>query len=66
GIIQHHCTDSVIDHAVIIEGFDMSGEIPYWIVRNSWGTDFGLDGYLYIKMNENICGIAERVSYVRI
>lgn len=25
GIIQHHCTDSVINHAVIIEGFDMSG-----------------------------------------
>ena len=25
GIIQHHCTDSVIDHAVVLEGFDMSG-----------------------------------------
>jgi hypothetical protein len=27
GIIQHHCTDKVIDHAVIIEGFDMSGKV---------------------------------------
>ncbi|XP_028397783.1 cathepsin O-like [Dendronephthya gigantea] len=66
GIIQHHCTDHVIDHAVIVEGFDMSGGTPYWIVRNSWGTDFGIDGYLYIKMFENICGIAEFVSFVRI
>lgn len=66
GIIQHHCSDTVINHAVIIEGYDSSGKIPYWIVRNSWGSDFGYQGYLRIKMNGNICGIAEHVSFVRV
>lgn len=25
-------------------------------MRNSWGTDFGNNGYLYIKYGENVCG----------
>ncbi|EDO34681.1 predicted protein, partial [Nematostella vectensis] len=56
GIIQHHCTDTEINHAVQITGYDATGEVPYWIVRNSWGTNFGVNGYLYIAMNKSLCG----------
>ncbi|KAL3880400.1 hypothetical protein ACJMK2_032643 [Sinanodonta woodiana] len=65
GIIQWHCYNSN-NHAVQIVGYDTSGEIPYYIVRNSWGTDFGHDGYLYIKIGNNVCGIAEEVSTVTV
>nr|KAG5711673.1 hypothetical protein BaRGS_016855 [Batillaria attramentaria] len=40
--------------------------VPYYIVRNSWGTGFGMDGYLYIKIGDNLCGIAQEVSSVTI
>ena len=30
--------------------------MSYWIVRNSWGSSFGDNGYLYIKMGDNLCG----------
>ena len=30
--------------------------MPYWIVKNSWGSDFGDHGYLYIKIGDNLCG----------
>lgn len=32
------------------------GEIPYWIVQNSWGTSWGDEGYVHIKIGSNICG----------
>ncbi|KAK6173171.1 hypothetical protein SNE40_016677 [Patella caerulea] len=61
GIIQYHCS-AFNNHAVQIVGYDLTGDVPYYIVRNSWGTDFGDNGYLYIKIGENLCGIATRVS----
>ena len=65
GIIQYHC-ETRINHAVQIVGYDISGDIHYYIVRNSWGTDFGDGGYLYIKIGENLCGIAEEVTTVTV
>ncbi|XP_060707552.1 cathepsin O isoform X1 [Hemiscyllium ocellatum] len=62
GIIQHHCSQGKSNHAVVITGYDTTGDIPYWIVRNSWGTNWGIDGYVYIKMGRNICGIADSVA----
>ncbi|XP_043564745.1 cathepsin O isoform X2 [Chiloscyllium plagiosum] len=62
GIIQHHCSQGKSNHAVVITGYDTTGDIPYWIVRNSWGTKWGIDGYVYIKMGRNICGIADSVA----
>ncbi|XP_032230287.2 cathepsin O [Nematostella vectensis] len=64
GIIQHHCTDTEINHAVQITGYDATGEVPYWIVRNSWGTNFGVNGYLYIAMNKNLCGLNNSPTFV--
>ncbi|XP_031572272.1 cathepsin O-like [Actinia tenebrosa] len=66
GIIQYHCTDTDINHAVQITGYDETGEVPYWIVRNSWGADFGDKGYLYIKIGKNLCGLAGDPSYVTV
>ncbi len=39
------------NHAVLIVGWDdnMCGGEGAWIVKNSWGLDFGLSGYFYIK-----------------
>lgn len=41
-----------LNHAVVIVGYTKD----YWIVRNSWGTDWGMDGYAHVKMG-NTCGI---------
>eukprot|EP00794_Sanderia_malayensis_P007270 gene7270-8081_t len=64
GIIQRHCSDLTMNHAVQIVGYDLSGPVPYWIVRNTWGSDFGEQGYLRIKYGENLCGLAEAPSFV--
>uniref|UniRef100_A0A4W3IR12 Cathepsin O n=1 Tax=Callorhinchus milii TaxID=7868 RepID=A0A4W3IR12_CALMI len=62
GIIQHHCSPEESNHAVVITGYDRTGDIPYWIVRNSWGSTWGIDGFVHIKMKRNVCGIADSVA----
>lgn len=65
GIIQYHC-EAGRNHAVQIVGYDATGDVPHYIVRNSWGTSFGDDGYLYVAVGKNLCGIAEEVSTVAV
>lgn len=52
------CPDTIHNHAVAIVGWgtDASG-IDYWIVRNSWGSDWGLGGYIYMQRGTNMCCI---------
>lgn len=38
------------DHLVVLVGYNESQN--YWICKNSWGTDWGEDGYFKIRMGE--------------
>ncbi|XP_067203659.1 cathepsin O-like, partial [Linepithema humile] len=64
GIIDYNCDDSIfnMNHAVQIVGYDTMGMIPYYIVKSSWGSNFGENGYLRLAMNKNICG---KINYER-
>merc|ERR1719213_553205 len=47
------------DHCVMATGFNTTASTPYWIVRNSWADTWGEEGYIYLEMAENTCGIAD-------
>ncbi len=49
-----------IDHAVIITGWNDVG--GYWIIKNSWGTGWGINGRAYIKYGH--CNIGGYNYYV--
>jgi len=53
------CVNGRLNHAILIVGYnrDVAGE-EYWIVRNSWGSNWGEGGYIKMKMGENSCGLA--------
>jgi len=47
------------DHCVMATGFNSTAPTPYWIVRNSWSDTWGEEGYIYLEMAENTCGLAD-------
>lgn len=53
-----------VDHCVQAVGVNLEDEEPYWIVRNSWGTSWGVDGLIYLKAGENLCDITYLPTYV--
>ncbi|KAK1280802.1 Cysteine proteinase RD21a [Acorus gramineus] len=69
GIYDGDCSSNPndIDHAVLIVGYGSQGSTDYWIVKNSWGTSWGMEGYIYIKRNTElpygVCAINAMASY---
>lgn len=64
GVFSKKCSgaSSDLDHCVQLVGYDKSGATPYWIVRNSWNTDWGIDGYMHLEMGKNLCGVADEAT----
>ncbi|KAM3965941.1 cathepsin O-like [Aphomia sociella] len=66
GVIQQGCLDNEghLNHVVQIVGYDLTATLPHFIIRNSWGEDFGDKGYVKIAIGSNVCGIADEISYI--
>ncbi|XP_005999744.1 pro-cathepsin H [Latimeria chalumnae] len=58
-----HSTPDKVNHAVLAVGYGKGNGSLYWIVKNSWGPYWGINGYFYIERGKNMCGLAACASY---
>lgn len=54
-----------IDHAVLAVGYGVSGSTNYWLVKNSWSSSWGEQGYVKIAAQEGfgVCGVQSGPLY---
>lgn len=60
------CNNTAMDvnHAVVAVGLGETADgVPFYIVRNSWGTSFGMEGHFWMKRGENLCGVSDCASF---
>ncbi|KAJ4872144.1 Thiol protease aleurain [Raphanus sativus] len=52
-----------VNHYALAVGYGMEGGVPYWLIRNSWGPGWGVEGHFKVERGKNMCGVATRASY---
>ena len=68
GILTSSSCGTSLDHGVLTVGYGEENGQKYWLVKNSWGTSWGDQGYVKIGRSEStndagICGIAMDPSF---
>jgi len=66
GVMGHADCDGKyadLDHCVQLVGYNSDpSDGKYWIVRNSWGSDWGVSGYIWLQYGFNTCGVADEAT----
>jgi C1A family cysteine protease len=68
GVITSAKCGTTLDHGVLITGYGVENNVKYWLVKNSWGPSWGLNGYVKIGRSDStndagICGVAMEASF---
>ena len=68
GVLTSSSCGTQLDHGVLIVGYGVENGQKYWLVKNSWSSSWGENGYVKIARSDStndagICGIAMDPSF---
>ena len=69
GVLNSEQCGTSLDHGVLVVGYGTENNQDYWIVKNSWGSNWGENGYIRIAKSSStstngVCGIAMQPSFI--
>jgi len=62
GVYKHVTGPELGGHAVKFVGWGMEDGTPYWLVANSWNSDWGDNGFFKILRGQDECGIEDEIT----
>jgi len=63
GVFHYHGNETDVDHDVEVVGWGEEDGVPYWKVRNSWGTYWGENGFFRVYRGKNNLRIEEMCTF---
>lgn len=63
GVLDSDACGKTLDHGVLLVGYGSDSGKDYWKIKNSWGENWGEDGFIRMARNKDMCGVADMASY---
>ena len=60
---ESHCDAGTLDINALLVAYGKEDGNPYWVLKHSWGTKWGEDGYFRVYRGVNHCGVANFATH---